>query len=203
MPPTSENAFRHAGTDRNKLRQLLLKKRSANLTANQAINQHLATLLDQLNPQCVGLYWPIRGEADIRPCVIDWVNAQADSRHMALPCAQQKTAPLRFFIWQTNTNMTKDIYGIPTPQDTEEVIPDLLLLPCLGFTYITDRDPGTSGRYYRLGYGAGSYDRTLAAHPFVCVGIAYQNTYTDDFLPEPHDQPLTYLITEKACYSSD
>ena len=203
MPPTSKNSFRHAGTNRNKLRKLLLKKRSSNLTVNRAINQYLTALLKELNPQCVGLYWPIRGETDIRPCMIEWVNAQSDSRQMALPYAQEKSAPLRFLIWQPSTKMTKDIYGIPAPQDTEEVIPDLLLLPCLGFTYTGNEDPGTTGRYYRLGYGAGSYDRTLATYSIPCIGIAYHNTYTGDFSPEAHDQPLTYLITEKGCYSSD
>lgn len=202
MPPTSHHSFRHAGMDRNKLRQLLLKKRASNLTVNPAINQYLTSLLNQLKPVCVGLYWPIRGEIDIRPCVLEWIKGQPADRQMALPCAAEKTAVLRFFTWQANTRMRPDIYGIPTPQDTKEVIPDLLLLPCLGFTFISQGAPGTSDRYYRLGYGAGCYDRTLATYTIPCVGIAYQDSYTADFSPEPHDQPLTYLITEKGCYAS-
>ena len=72
-----------------------------------------------------------------------------------------------------------------------EVLPDVVLLPCLGYT--------RAG--YRLGYGAGYFDRWLAAHPQVtAIGVAWSVGEVDadrGFTPQPHDQPLTLIVTER------
>lgn len=191
----TENFSQQSNINRKKLRQSLLDRRLNNPAADQVISQHLAILLAQLTPQCIGLYWPIRGEVDIRSCVIEWTNAHPDTT-MALPYAQQKKGALQFLLWKPNDEMTTDIYGIPTPKNTSPVTPDLLLLPCVGFSHTND------GKYYRLGYGAGSYDRTLAQHPIPCVGIAYDNCYIKDFSPQSHDHHMSYMMTETGCVKS-
>ena len=82
----------------------------------------------------------------------------------------------------------EDAYGIPKPKDTELIVPTLLFVPCVGY--------GPGG--YRLGYGGGFYDRTLAAlepRPFT-VGVGFTNGFIDDFQPEPHDQPLDAILND-------
>lgn len=83
--------------------------------------------------------------------------------------------------------MVKDSVGVAIPASGEEVQPDALLIPCVGF----------NEQRYRLGYGGGFYDRTLAqAGRPVTVGIAYESARTR-FDADAHDVPLDYLITEK------
>jgi len=84
--------------------------------------------------------------------------------------------------------MEEDAYGIPKPKDTEIIEPTLIFVPCVGF--------GPGG--YRLGYGGGFYDRTLASlrpKPFT-VGLAYDFAYVPDMQPESHDVPLDAILAD-------
>jgi 5-formyltetrahydrofolate cyclo-ligase len=90
--------------------------------------------------------------------------------------------------WDGSTPRTIDECRIAS-SDGEVVVPDTVLVPCVGFT----RDG------YRLGYGGGFFDRWLALHPHVTtVGIAWSAQQIDpaEFSPEAHDQPLTLIVTE-------
>ena len=88
--------------------------------------------------------------------------------------------------------MTPGGFGIPVPPETmDEVTPDLLLVPFLAF----------DGEGYRLGYGGGYYDRTLAAlradnADLMAVGVAYGAQKTDKLPREATDQPLDLVVTE-------
>ena len=58
---------------------------------------------------------------------------------------------------------------------------------------------------YRLGYGAGFFDRTLAAlarKPLV-VGIAYELAKLDTIHPQAWDLPMDYVVTERGVYRRD
>jgi 5,10-methenyltetrahydrofolate synthetase len=84
--------------------------------------------------------------------------------------------------------MEEDAYNIPKPKDTEVVVPTLLFVACVGY--------GPGG--YRLGYGGGFYDRTLAQlqpKPF-SVGLGFTGGFIEDMEPEPHDMPLDALLNE-------
>jgi 5,10-methenyltetrahydrofolate synthetase len=85
-------------------------------------------------------------------------------------------------------------HRIPEPASGQVVTPDLLVIPCVGF----------DAQGYRLGYGGGYYDRTLAAWPAatrpVTVGVAYEACRTDTLQREAHDIPLDLIITDAACY---
>ena len=84
--------------------------------------------------------------------------------------------------------MEEDAYNIPKPKDTEVVVPTLLFVPCVGY--------GPGG--YRLGYGGGFYDRTLAQlqpRPFT-VGLGFTNGFIEDMVPEPHDMSLEAVLNE-------
>jgi 5-formyltetrahydrofolate cyclo-ligase len=163
----------------------------------------------------IGAYWPIKGEFDPLPALYRWQEdaqlasltdlepppAQADlptatqslaqqqRRKIGLPVVNKQTKTLSFHAWYPGCPMEEDAYGIPKPKDTELVEPTLLLVPCVGW--------GPGG--YRLGYGGGFYDRSLAAfqpRP-VTVGLGYSMGWLPELQSEPHDVPLDAILSDE------
>lgn len=177
------------GEARRTLRRDLLARRAAlpdRAAADTRIAAELAALLDWLPVRCLGFYWPIQQEFDARTVVSRWL-AGDPGREAALPVVSGPGAPLDFHRWQPDTPMRKGHYGIPQPDGMPAVLPDALLIPCVGF----------SEQKFRLGYGGGFYDRTLAALPGkpVAIGIGY-DACRIAMAPAPHDIPMDWLITE-------
>lgn len=141
----------------------------------------------------VGFYWPLAGEFDARPAISLWLGA-SEARTASLPIIKERGVPLEFHAWSPTTPMKIGHHRIAEPTSGQVVIPELLLVPCVGF----DADG------YRLGYGGGYYDRTLAAWPGarkpVTVGIAYEACRTDALRREAHDIPLDLIVTEAGTY---
>jgi 5,10-methenyltetrahydrofolate synthetase len=141
----------------------------------------------------IGAYWPIKGEFDALPALHRWkedgeLQGNSQRLRIGLPVVNKEHKTLTFHAWYPGCPMEKDAYGIPKPKDTELVVPTLLFVPCVGY--------GAGG--YRLGYGGGFYDRTLATlqpKPFT-VGLGFTNAYVDDLEPEPHDQPLDAILND-------
>src|SRR5574344_937865 len=141
----------------------------------------------------IGAYWPIKGEFDPLPVLHRWKEDGAlldkpQMRRIGLPVIDKASKTMRFHVWYPGCPMEEDAYGIPKPKDTEVVEPTLLFVPCVGY--------GAGG--YRLGYGGGFYDRTLAQLrpcPFT-VGLGFGAGYIDEFEPEPHDQPLDAILND-------
>lgn len=158
-----------------------------------ALETRVEALLTQLGPASVGFTWPYRGEFDALPLMRRWLAADP-ARWAALPVVGEKGQPMTFRRWAPDTVMATDRYGIPYPADGEAVVPALLLIPCNGF----------DGRGYRLGYGAGHYDRTLAAlvPTPVAVGVAIEDGRLDDLQPQPHDLPMDWIVTEADTFTS-
>jgi 5-formyltetrahydrofolate cyclo-ligase len=127
--------------------------------------------------------------ASITQSALNQVSGTPQSpRKIGLPVVDKVHKTLTFYAWYPGCPMEEDAYQIPKPKDTEVVVPTLLFVPCVGF--------GPGG--YRLGYGGGFYDRTLASlqpKP-VTVGLAYAHAYLPSFEPEPHDVPLAAILTE-------
>ena len=142
---------------------------------------------------CIGFYWPVAGEFDARDALAVWLALHA-SRRAALPVVIAPRAPLVFHAWQPNMAMKKGRYGISVPEEERVVVPDLLLIPCVGFD--ADR--------YRLGYGGGYYDRTLAhwpgAKPPATIGVAFESAKCDALPRGEFDLPLGAIVTESAVY---
>ncbi|AOK54075.1 5-formyltetrahydrofolate cyclo-ligase [Burkholderia stagnalis] len=164
--------------------------------ANDALDARLRALLERLAPRTVGFYWPLPGEFDARAAVLAWRDAQA-GRQAALPVIREQRAPLEFHAWDTETPMREGHHRIPEPASGVVVVPDLLLIPCVGFdTWL-----------YRLGYGGGYYDRTLAAWPGdalpVTVGIAYEACRVDALPAEDHDLAMRWVVTDEETYVAD
>jgi len=134
----------------------------------------------------LGVYWPIRGEPDLRQAYDELASLGA---RLALPMVDRRDAPLRFAAWQPGDVLVNDAFGVPVPQQAgAPVHPDALLVPCVGF----------NAGHVRLGYGGGYYDRTLAVNPRpLAVGIAYASSLAA-FPCEPHDIPLDEVITESS-----
>lgn len=137
-------------------------------------------------PGVVAFCWPIRGEFDARPLVARLIAA---GWRAAMPTVVAVDAPMVFRAWSPATAMTDDPYGIPVPADAGPAAPpDIVLLPLVAFD-----DAG-----YRLGYGGGYFDRTLAAmSPApVAIGVGFELARVAGIRPGTHDIPLDAVATE-------
>lgn len=109
---------------------------------------------------------------------------------LALPAMQGKGLPLVFRKWAPGDAMSPAVWGIAEPLPTAEVVePDVVLVPLLAF----------DARGYRLGYGGGFYDRTIARlramKPVVAVGIAYDEQEVDAVPHADYDERLDWVLT--------
>ena len=132
----------------------------------------------------LGVYWAIRGEPQLLAACRRWLAA---GRELALPKVTADDAPLAFGRWRADSVMREGRLRVPEPEPFEPVTPTRLLVPCLGF----------DAHAYRLGYGGGFYDRTLAAlGPLPTLGVAFAHARVCDFEAREHDRPLDAIATE-------
>ena len=179
--------------ERRALRRRLLALRaglSDRAEADARIGAALAPLLERLGARRVGFYWPIQGEFDARAVIVQWL-AGMPGRQAALPVVTRPGTPLDFHAWTPETTMRAGHYDIPVPDNTEAVLPDALLIPCVGFS----RDK------FRLGYGGGFYDRTLAAlaETPIAIGIGFAACEIP-LQAQPHDLPMDWIVTEGGAF---
>lgn len=177
---------------RRALRRDMVSRRSALDEATHAalsarIVAHLRDALTR--PAIVAFCWPIKHEPDVRAIVAHWVDGGARA---VLPVVVAEEAPLAFREWTAATPLQGDRYGIPTPTTGDWLHPDLILLPLNGF----------DAAGYRLGYGGGYFDRTLAAlspRP-LAVGVGFEINRLPSIRPESHDQRLDWIVTEAGAF---
>jgi 5-formyltetrahydrofolate cyclo-ligase len=135
----------------------------------------------------LGVYWPVRGEIDVRDLALEHLR---NGGRVALPVVVTKSAPVEFWSWRPEMSMTRGIWNIPIPEQREVLSPDALIVPLVGFDQ----------QRYRLGYGGGYYDRTIAAaarRPY-CVGLGYEEARLETIFPQPHDMPMDVIVTDGA-----
>lgn len=150
-----------------------------------AIEAQLITLLGARSCIILGVYWPLQGEFDPRP-LIDRLIAQGST--VALPAVVDKKGPLEYRAWRPGEPLVDGVWNIPIPQNRNIVIPQIVLAPLVGF----DRD------CYRLGYGGGYFDRTLAAlapRP-LAIGVGFELSQVSTIYPQPFDVPMDIVVTE-------
>lgn len=155
-------------------------------SAREALSIHLVRLLEELEPDCLGLYWPMRLEFNAPQALL--ADAKRLNWRLALPFTHREPRWMDYRQWNGAAPSLIDECRIPS-SDGATVVPDVVLAPCVGFT-----DAG-----FRLGYGGGYFDRYLAAHPHVmAVGVAFGFMRLDpaDYAPQPHDRPLDLIVTE-------
>lgn len=152
----------------------------------RAAAAHFFDKIDIPEGAIVAAYWPIRDEIDCKPVLIQLMDS---FQPVCLPVVTGDGMPLRFRAWEQGAQLFEAGFGTMAPADSApEAIPDILIIPLLGF----DRH-GT-----RLGYGQGYYDRTLAVleKKPVTVGYAFGAQELDLIPRDTHDVPLDYLVTE-------
>ncbi len=137
----------------------------------------------------IACYMPLKGEVSCRSILQTLTN---QSHTVCLPVVIGRKDALAFRQYRTGDLLERGMMGPLEPSRTaREVIPDVILIPMLGF----------SRQKYRLGYGSGFYDRTLEAFrrikPVKTIGLAYSIQELDAMPLEAHDIPLDMIITEK------
>ena len=145
----------------------------------------------ELRDACIGFYWPFQGEIDLRGLVRNFIALGAEA---ALPVVVEKQQPMEFWSWQPQMKLVRGIWNIPISSERNLVQPTVLLVPLLGF------DPAG----YRLGYGGGYYDRTLAtfAQKPLAIGIGYELGRLKTIYPQPHDVSMDAVVTESGVVCS-
>ena len=186
QPPPS---VKHPTQTRAHLRKFLLGQRRATAALERQqwddiIASRVLGWCRQQMPASLGVFWPIQAEPDLLSC---YPKLQKLGIQLALPLVQNKEQALVFLSWIPGDSMSVDEYGIPVPTQRDHIIkPTALLIPCVGF----------NTNNYRLGYGGGYYDRSLALAPRpFALGIAYHQGQTN-FSAESHDLPMDLIITE-------
>ncbi|MDB5394923.1 MAG: 5-formyltetrahydrofolate cyclo-ligase [Rhodospirillales bacterium] len=154
---------------------------------SRAITRQLTAYFTESRPSLLGFYWPHRREYDPMPVVAQII---AQGGRAALPVILGRGKPLEYRRWYSGIAMTVGRYSfdIPHPAEGPAIVPDVLLVPLLGF----DQDG------YRLGYGGGYFDRTLAAYPVrpKAIGVGFEIGRLETIHPQTHDIPMDMIVTE-------
>lgn len=175
---------------RKALRRDMIARRMAlsaagHAAASAAIRQRLDTAFPELARSVVGFCWPVQNEPDLCPLMAELI---ARGGQVTLPVVVQPGEPLAFREWWPDQPLAPDRYDIPTPTDGAFLTPNVLLLPVNAVD-----DAG-----YRIGYGGGFFDRTLAAlspRP-LAIGVGFDFQRIADARPQTHDLPLDAVVTE-------
>jgi 5,10-methenyltetrahydrofolate synthetase len=171
------------------------------------LSSNILVLLDDLeraapqNLQHIGFYWPIRGEPEITDTLLQWQESKPQ-RKLALPICKPGE-PLSFHEWGASSLLTPGFANIPEPVSAQVTPVNIVFIPCVAWQM-------SQGKFWRLGYGGGFYDRTMQAwedlpHRPYCVGVGfdYAQLTAEQWSPQDHDYPLDALITEsKSLFTS-
>ena len=171
-------------------RQKLIEERMALPQAQReeytrSIAAHLDQLAGDVAGKHVSLFWPFRGEPDLR----GWLNGLAARGAICLlPVVVAKASPLIFRSWKMGEPLERGVWNIPVPAEGKPAAPDILIAPVVGF------DRGC----FRLGYGGGFFDRTLASleRKPLAIGVGYQSQEIDTIYPLSHDIPMDVIVTQ-------
>lgn len=189
---TSENP--DARQFRQNLRHEMISRRMALAAAEHArLSAMLRARLTDAFPwsaeTIIGFCWPVQNEPDILPFIAERL---AGGSRVALPVVVRAGEPLVFREWWPEQPLAPDRYGIPTPTDGDFLVPGVLLLPVNAFDSCN----------FRLGYGGGFFDRTLASldpcRPQT-IGLGFDFQRVASIQPEAHDQPVDIIVTESGC----
>ena len=183
-PHQWRDVSRWRGAERERLialRMALPPEERAALT--EAIEGQLEALIATLPDPVVSVYWPIRGEPDLRAWMVKMHDAGV---RFALPVVVAPATPLEFRRWSPGCRMEHGVWRIPQPAERHLMIPTLAIAPLVGY------DPAC----YRLGYGGGFFDRTLASLSprALAVGIGYPELALPTIFPQHFDVPMDWIF---------
>ena len=131
---------------KNRRAELIAARLAVPISERKRVADEVSNVLDGLidfgEEPVVSLYWPFRGELDLR----DWMgSAYKRGARIALPVVVSKSQPLTFRIWTPGCKMERGVWNIPIPALPEIIIPTIVICPLVGY------DPAC----FRLGYGGG------------------------------------------------
>ena len=138
-----------------------------------------------LRSGALGVFWPFRAEFDPLPLIETLVAA---GRIVALPVVVERRGPLEYRAWRPGESLVNGVWDIPIPEKREIIAPAMVLAPLVGF----------DGASFRLGYGGGYFDRTLAAatpRPFA-IGVGFEFQRLETIYPQSFDIPMDLIVTE-------
>ena len=170
-------------------RRLIEERLALTQTERQARSEQIANRLDQaigrVTGRIVGTYWPFRGEPDLRNWGIEVVERGG---RIALPVVIQKGWPLEYRIWTPGDRLERGAWDILVPSRGPAIQPDIVIAPLVGF----------DERKFRLGYGGGFFDRTLAAMQKkpLAIGVGYARSRIATIRPQPHDIAMDMIVTD-------
>jgi 5-formyltetrahydrofolate cyclo-ligase len=149
------------------------------------IAQNLEEAIGDLTGLVVSCYWPIRAEPDLRP-FMDRVAQSSGT--CALPVVTEPGRPLVFRSWERGERLKRGFWNIPVPAGGYDVVPDVVIAPVVAF----------DAARFRLGYGGGYFDRTLAemAENRRVFGVGYSMAEVATIFPQPHDIRMDAIVTE-------
>lgn len=179
-------------TDKAVLRKEVLARRkaahAAAIGAAEALRDHVLAGRYLTGAAIIAGYRPIRTEIDPTPLMEALHHA---GHRLVVPVIIGTGLPLSFREWWPGVAMAEGAFGAAVPVDTQELTPDLVLVPLVAF------DPDG----WRLGYGGGFYDRSLerlrAHKKTLAIGLAYYAQRVATVPREPTDQPLDAIATER------
>lgn len=153
--------------------------------ASDRIARKLDQMIGRFAGRIVGTYWPFRGEPDLRNWGIEVVERGG---RIALPVVIKKGWPLEYRIWTPGDPLERGVWNILVPSRGPAIQPDIVIAPVVGF----------DERKYRLGYGGGFFDRTLAAMPRkpLVIGVGYTQSRIATIYPQPHDIAMDAIVTD-------
>jgi 5-formyltetrahydrofolate cyclo-ligase len=176
------------------MRREAIARRRLAYAANPDAGRELADLLLATvaisSDRCVSGYWPMGEEMDIRPTLNRLFSA---GHRIGLPVVVREGQPLAFREWRPGMALVRARFNVDVPPaEAPEVTPSVLLVPLLAFDRLG----------FRVGYGGGFYDRTLAAmrerrREVLSVGIAYAAQQVAQVPRGPYDQALDWIATER------
>ena len=191
MDPTALKAWRRSERER-----LIAARLAINPEILDSWRRRMDGYLERSFPGLAGcrlaFCWPIKGEYDARHLAR---TLRARGALTALPVVIAPRTPLVFREWHPGIELAKGALDIPYPVGSQQITPEAVLLPMNGW----------DARGYRLGYGAGFFDRTLASlakKPLV-IGVSYELAKMDTIHPQSWDIPVDYLVTERGVYRRD
>jgi 5,10-methenyltetrahydrofolate synthetase len=168
--------------------RLIAQRREMPIEAFRAVSTAILDTVPEILPptDITAFYWPFRREPDCLPLMR---RILSNGGKVALPIVVGRGSPLVFRLWTEKAKMEAGPWEILHPAEGPFVVPTAFVVPLVGFD-----DAG-----FRLGYGAGYYDRTLASltpRPFT-VGVGFEFSRLQTIHPQPHDVPLDVIVTEE------
>jgi 5,10-methenyltetrahydrofolate synthetase len=161
------------------------RRHDASLAVARTLDRLLAARHGDVAGLTVSAWWPIKAELNLRHWMEDMTGRGAT---IVLPVVTKPGTPMIFRSWRPGCRMVQGFWKIPVPAEGPERIPDVTLAPVVGWD-----DAG-----FRLGYGGGYFDRTLAAlrpRPFL-IGVGIQSACLSTIFPQPHDIAMDAIVTE-------